>query len=263
MKEFDVKKTVKECVDWIRDWFNNYGKDSPAVIGISGGKDSAVVATLCAMALGKDRVIGVQMPQGIQPDIADSDEIIKWLGIKSYCVNIGNAYKAIASQLDIIGLKDNSVANTNLPPRLRMAVIYAVSQRINGRVANTCNLSEDYIGWSTKWGDSCGDFSPISNLTCTEVIKIGEYLGIPNHLIYKTPSDGLCGKSDEEKFGFSYETLDNYIRDTEGEIDLDAPENSVIKDRIIPMHLSPNTRLKQYGIPSFVPSTLKWNGWNN
>ena len=189
------------------------------------------------------------MPNGVQSDISDSDEIIKWLGIKSYCVNIDKAYKAIASQIDLLGLEDNSVANTNLPPRIRMTTLYNLSQRINGRVANTCNLSEDYIGWSTKWGDSCGDFSPISQLTCSEVIEIGEYLGIPEHLIHKVPSDGLCGKTDEEKFGFSYEVLDNYIRKRI------PPEANFGKetDMIRAKHNSPVTKSKLYGIESYTP----------
>ena len=245
----DVKNITENCIFWIKNWFDKNGPDSPAVIGISGGKDSSVVAALCVRALGEDRVIGVQMPNGVQPDISDSDEIIKWLGIKSYCVNIDNAYKAIASEIDLLGLEDNSVANTNLPPRIRMATLYNLSQRVNGRVANTCNLSEDYIGWSTKWGDSCGDFSPISQLTCSEVIEIGEYLGIPEHLIHKVPSDGLCGKTDEEKFGFSYEVLDNYIRKRI------PPEANFGKETvmILAKHNSPVTKSKLYGIESYTP----------
>ena len=245
----DVKNVTDACVLWIKDWFKKNGPESPAVIGISGGKDSSVVAALCVQALGKDRVIGVQMPQGVQPDINDSDSIIKFLGIKSYCINIGDAYSTIASQLDSAGLSDNSVANTNLPPRLRMATLYAVSQRLNGRVANTCNLSEDYLGWSTKWGDSCGDFSPISKLTCSEVIEIGEYLGIPNYLIHKVPSDGLCGKTDEEKFGFSYKLLDDYIRHR---IEPTLETNEYI-DKILRMHNNPVTKTKLYGISSYEP----------
>jgi len=246
---FDVKNITENCISWIKNWFDKNGPESPAVIGISGGKDSSVVAALCVAALGKDRVIGVQMPNGKQPDISDSDDIIRFLGIKSYCVNIDNACKAIASQIDLMGLKDNSVSYTNLPPRIRMTTLYNLSQRVNGRVANTCNLSEDYIGWSTKWGDSCGDFSPISKLTCTEVIKIGEYLGLPSHLVHKVPSDGLCGKTDEDKFGFSYEVLDNYIRG------IKPPEGEDNKDiaKIRAMHNNPVTKTKLYGIESYTP----------
>lgn len=246
----NVKDITENCIAWIKEWFSKNGPGSPAVIGISGGKDSSVVATLCVRALGKDRVIGVQMPQGVQPDIDDSNAIIEWLGIKSYCVNIDTAVKAITNQIDLFNLKDNSVSSTNIQPRIRMTTLYNLSQRVNGRVANTCNLSEDYIGWSTKWGDSCGDFSPISKLTCSEVIEIGEYLGIPEHLIHKVPSDGLCGKTDEDKFGFSYKLLDDVIRHR---INITSKDFEEEIDKILKMHLNPVTKTKLYGIDSYNP----------
>lgn len=246
----NVKNITENCIAWIKNWFDKNGSDSPAVIGISGGKDSSVVAALCVKALGKDKVIGVQMPQGVQPDIDDSNAIIEWLGIKSYCVDIDAAVKAIASQIDLFGLKDNSVSSTNIQPRIRMTTLYNLSQRVNGRVANTCNLSEDYVGWSTKWGDSCGDFSPISKLTCSEVIEIGEYLGIPEHLIHKVPSDGLCGKTDEDKFGFSYKLLDDIIRHR---VSTTTKEFEEEISKILKMHLNPVTKTKLYGIDSYNP----------
>ena len=248
---FDVKNITENCISWIKDWFDKNGPDSPAVIGISGGKDSSVVATLCVRALGKDRVIGVQMPNGIQSDIKDSDAIIKWLGIKSYRVDISAACDAIDYYLTSLGLNDTYVAYTNLPPRVRMTTLYNLSQRVNGRVANTCNLSEDYVGWSTKWGDSCGDFSPISKLTCTEVIKMGEYLEIPDNLIHKVPADGLCGQTDEDKFGFSYVFLDNIIRNGMPK-DMTETESEAY-NKICKMHNNPVTKTKLYGIACYEP----------
>lgn len=208
---FDVEKVTENLVLWIRDWFEKNGKDCNAVIGISGGKDSSIVAALCVKALGKDRVIGILMPNGIQPDIKDAYKLVNHLGIKHFEINIenivSNVYKALSSDLVV-----SNQTRINLPPRIRMSTLYAVSQSLNGRVINTCNLSEDWVGYSTKYGDSAGDISPISQLTVTEIKQIGRYLGLPNELIDKVPSDGLCGKTDEDNLGFSYEVLDRYIR---------------------------------------------------
>lgn len=208
---FDAKKVKDACVCWIRDFFEHNGKDCNAVLGISGGKDSSVAAALCVEALGKDRVIGVLMPQGEQHDIDMAYMLVNHLGIKHYVVNIKDAVDGILANLP----KDLPVtAQTiqNLPPRIRMSTLYAVSQSLNGRVCNTCNLSEDWVGYSTRYGDSVGDFSPMSNLTVTEVKEIGHLLGLPEELVEKTPIDGLCGKSDEENLGFTYAQLDVYIR---------------------------------------------------
>lgn len=212
MNKFNARKVKDEIVEWIRDWFEENGKECNAVIGISGGKDSSIVATLCVEALGKDRVIGVRMPQGLQPDIDDACKIINHLGIKSYGVNIGTTVDSILMSMALFAVPVSEQAKINLPPRIRMATLYAVSQSVNGRVANTCNLSEDWVGYSTRYGDSVGDFSPLSNLTVTEIKEIGRVLELPDDLIDKTPIDGLCGKTDEENLGFTYEELDNYIR---------------------------------------------------
>ena len=211
---FDALKTKNEIVKWIKDWFDANGRGCNAVIGISGGKDSTVVAGLCVEALGKDRVIGVLMPNGRQDDINDSYEVVNYLGIKYYLANINNLSIALSSILLHTVARDAKVSEQtlqNAPPRLRMTVLYAISQSVNGRVANTCNLSETMIGWETKWGDAVGDFSPLAELTATEVIEIGKVLEIPKHLIEKAPSDGLCGKTDEDAFGFTYAELDNFI----------------------------------------------------
>lgn len=213
---FDAKAVKDQCVQWIRDFFEENGKDCKAVLGISGGKDSSVAAALCVEALGKDRVVGVLMPKGEQHDIDMAYMLVNHLGIKHYEINIAQAFEGIMNAMPA-DLEVTPQAVQNLPPRLRMSTVYAVSQCVNGRVVNTCNLSEDWVGYSTRYGDSVGDFSPMSNLTVTEVKAIGYELGLPRELVDKTPIDGLCGKSDEENLGFTYAELDRYIRT--GEID--------------------------------------------
>ncbi|MBQ6695651.1 MAG: NAD(+) synthase [Lachnospiraceae bacterium] len=211
MYEFNVKETTANCIQWIRDWFEVNGKGCNAIVGISGGKDSSVVAALCVEALGKDRVIGVLMPCGEQADIDMSQKLVKHLGIKSYEVNIENAVNGLLGELKDFEISKQT--RINLPPRIRMATLYAVGQSMNGRVANTCNLSEDWVGYSTRYGDSVGDFSPLSRLTVTEVKAIGRELNLPDDLVDKVPSDGLTGKTDEDNLGFTYEMLDKYIRE--------------------------------------------------
>jgi len=247
--KFNVKNATERIIKWIQDWFEKNGNGCNAVIGISGGKDSTVCAGLLVKALGKDRVIGVLMPNGEQADISDSHKIVNFLDIKYYTVNIEDAYESI---LEYIGfhndLEISKQTQENLPPRLRMSTLYAISQSVNGRVCNTCNLSEDYVGYSTRYGDSVGDFSPLSNYTVTEVKEIGHYLGLPAELVDKTPIDGLCGKSDEENLGFTYDMLDKYIRNGI----LPPPE---IKDVIDSRHERNLFKLKlmdcapQYGFP--------------
>lgn len=208
---FNAEIIKNECVEWIRDFFKNNGKDCNAVVGISGGKDSSIAAALCVEALGKDRVIGVLMPQGEQHDIDKAFLLVNHLGIRHYVVNIKDAVDGVINNLpeDLV-LTSQTVQN--LSPRIRMSTLYAVSQSCNGRVCNTCNLSEDWVGYSTRYGDSVGDFSPMSFLTVTEVKEIGYLLGLPKELVDKTPIDGLCGKTDEENLGFTYAELDVYIR---------------------------------------------------
>lgn len=209
---FNVEKTTKECIEWIRNFFRENGDGCNAVVGISGGKDSSVVAALCVEALGKDRVIGVLMPCGEQFDIDCSYLLCNHLGIKHYTVNVKDAIDGVLNNLPK-NLNVSEQTRVNLAPRIRMSTLYSVSQSVNGRVANTCNLSEDWVGYSTRYGDSVGDFSPLSKLTVTEVKAIGRYLGLPSELVDKTPIDGLCGRTDEDNLGFTYETLDKYIRD--------------------------------------------------
>lgn len=238
--KFNVQKVYDECIKWIRNWFDKNGPECNAIIGISGGKDSSIVAALCVEALGKDRVIGVLMPNGIQSDKNDAIAICEYLNIRYTEINIGNAIINILDEIkfadmyipEIDGYNENKISEQtifNLPARIRMATLYAVSQSYNGRVANTCNLSEDWVGYSTRYGDSVGDFSPCSNLTVTEMKQLGKYIGIPDYLVNKTPIDGLCGKTDEENLGFTYKELDQYIRT--GEI-----ENKKHKEKIDKLH---------------------------
>ncbi len=212
--EFNVEKVTGELIEWVKNWFEKNGKDCNAIVGISGGKDSSVVAALMVKALGVDRVIGVLMPNHEQSDIADAKQLVAHLGIRHYIVNIGKATDALMECVsDATGWGEvSSQTRINMPPRIRMTTLYAISQSMNGRVINTCNLSEDYIGYSTKYGDAAGDVSPLANLTVTEVKQIGKYLGLPLNLVDKAPSDGLCGKTDEDNLGFTYAVLDKYIR---------------------------------------------------
>ena len=206
---FNVERVKDQCVRWIRDFFEANGKGCNAVVGISGGKDSSVVAALCVQALGTDRVIGVLMPDGIQPDIDAAELLVNHLGIRHYVVNIHDAVEGLKKSIPFELSRQSEI---NLPARIRMSTLYAVSQSHNGRVANTCNLSEDWVGYSTRYGDAAGDFCPCSHLTVQEVKAIGSVLGLPEELVHKVPIDGLSGKSDEENLGFTYAELDRYIR---------------------------------------------------
>ena len=207
---FDAEKAAGACIEWIRNWFDINGKGCNAIVGISGGKDSSTVAALCVRALGRDRVIGILMPQGEQPDIGCAYQLCDHLGIKRYEVNVGETVAALKKALPI---EPSVQASTNIPPRVRMAVLYAMAQSLNGRVANTCNLSEDWVGYSTRYGDAAGDFGAISDFTVQEVKRIARYLGLPENLVEKPPIDGLCGKTDEDNLGFTYAVLDAYIRE--------------------------------------------------
>ncbi len=240
-KVFDALKIKNQCVDWIRKFFEENGKGCNAVVGISGGKDSSVVAALCTEALGKDRVIGVLMPCGEQHDIDKAELLVSHLGIKHFVVNIKDAVEGLTKA---IPFELNSQSRVNLPPRIRMSTLYAVSQSNNGRVANTCNLSEDWVGYSTRYGDAAGDFSPCARLTVREVKEIGRVLGLPDVLVDKVPIDGLCGKTDEENLGFTYAMLDKYIRT--GEI-----EDLEIKEKIDRLNKLNEFKLKV--MPFFEP----------
>ncbi len=241
---FDAEKIKNECVAWIRSFFETSGPGCNAVIGISGGKDSSIVAALCVEALGRDRVIGVLMPCGEQSDLDKAKLLVETLDIKHYIINIKDAVDGVIKN---IPFELQAQSRINLPPRIRMATLYAVSQSNNGRVANTCNLSEDWVGYSTRYGDSVGDFSPCSMLTVNEVKQIGRILGLPAVLVDKVPSDGLCGKTDEDNLGFTYAVLDKYIR--EGVID-----DPAAKERIDTLHKRNLFKLQL--MPVFTPSEI-------
>lgn len=238
---FDAERVKNECVAWIRGFFEENGPGCNAVIGISGGKDSSIAAALCVEALGKERVIGVLMPCGEQADIDMAYLLVNHLGIRHYVVNIKDAVEGLKNS---IPFELSEQSRTNLPPRIRMSTLYAVSQSNNGRVVNTCNLSEDWVGYSTRYGDAAGDFSPLSHLTVNEIKQIGRLLGLPAALVDKTPIDGLCGKTDEDNLGFTYAELDRYIRT--GEI-----EDLAKKEKIDRMHR--NNLFKLQLMPSFEP----------
>lgn len=241
---FDANKACNECVQWIKEFFEKNGKGCNAVVGISGGKDSSVVAALCVEALGRERVIGVLMPCGVQHDIDAAYCLVEHLSIKHYEINIKDALDGLKSAMPN-ELEFTSQASNNLPPRIRMATVYAIAQCCNGRVANTCNLSEDWVGYSTRYGDSVGDFSPLSRFTVDEVKQIGRQLGLPSCLVDKVPIDGLCGKTDEDNLGFTYAELDRYIRT--GEID-----DMAKKARIDELH--ERNKFKLELMPCFEPN---------
>ena len=245
---FNAEKVKNDIVKWIRDWFEENGPGCNGVVAVSGGKDSSVVAALLVEALGKDRVIGVMLPRGVQPDIDMSYLLVKHLGIKSYEINVGETIDALEREMRNVMGEDavSTQAIVNLPPRVRMAATYAVSQSVNGRVANTCNLSEDWVGYATRYGDNAGDFSPLSRLTVQEVKAVGRVLGLPDVLVDKVPSDGLQAKTDEDNLGFTYAVLDRYIR--EGVI-----EDQETKKRIDQLHKINQFKLKYMDCFEYVP----------
>jgi NAD+ synthase len=241
---------TQDCINWIKEYFKD-NPDGKAIIGISGGKDSTIAAALCVEALGHDRVVGVMMPQGHQKDIADAIDTCRFLSIPNLTINIGSTFQTLCYEIDMAGDADHissmePMIKTNLPARIRMATLYAVAALYpNSRVVNTCNYSEDYVGYSTKFGDAAGDFSPLGNLTVREVLEIGNELGLPKHLVHKAPSDGMCGKTDEDNLGFTYEQLDDHILGT-GDVDMET--------RIKIEHLHYATRHKYEPMPTFSPT---------
>lgn len=223
---FNAAVEADRVVEFIRDYMEKNGPDAPIIVGLSGGKDSAAVAAASVAAVGSNRVLGVMLPSGIQKDSADAEGCARFLKIKRVFYNIGPLVKISYDTLKETGYRDfrtiNKVVGYNHPSRLRTAILYMIANQIGGRVANTSNLSETYVGYDTKWGDQCGDFSPFFNYTASEIIEIGIALGMPEKAMKKPPADGMCGQTDEERWGFTYADLDSYLRG--GELDDDVVE---------------------------------------
>ena len=253
---FDVEKVTGDCIQWIKDWFEKNGPGCNAVLGLSGGKDSTIVAKLCVEALGVDRVIGVAMPDNGQ-GTNEADKIAEYLGIKYMVTPIDGVVAEFHKVWNDQGsdVKWSKQSEQNIPPRVRMTMLYALSQTFNGRVANTCNLSEDFVGYATLFGDAAGSFAPLSQLTVTEIYQIGDYLGLPYEWVHKVPDDGLPhSSSDEKKFGFSYAELDRYIREgivPEGTCENNPDELKV--DKIDRMHRNNKFKTEIVQIPHFDP----------
>ena len=246
MSNFDAKKVKDELVQWLRDYYNNYGEPINAVVGCSAGKDSSVVLAALVEAIGTDRVYPILMPNGIQSDIEDSYKICDLLGLKPYLCNIENGYNGVLESISN-EFEPSNQAKINLAPVIRMATLKAISQSVNGRFTCNGNLSETYLGWFTIDGDDRGSIKPLVNLTATEVIAVGKELGLPDWVINKTPADGLCGKTDEEKFGFAYKVLDTYIR-------TGAINDEHTKIKIDEMHRKNIFKIEP--IPSFCPTDI-------
>lgn len=242
----DYSVLKDQCVAWIRDWFGRNGSSCSAVLGMSGGKDSTIAAALCAEALGPDRVIGVAMPAEGQ-SLNEADEICKYLGIRYLCLPIGKIEAACDELGSLLSEGFSVQTRQNIPPRIRMTMLYAVAQSTNGMVANTCNYSEDYIGYATLYGDAAGSFAPFGRLCVREVRGIGHALGLPAKWVDKVPDDGLPHSSpDEQKFGFTYDMLDTYIR--EG-----ICEDEAVKSKIDSMHRRNLFKTEILHIPAFEP----------
>lgn len=227
-RKLDVAIEIEKIKNFIKEYFaENASEGAPAIVGISGGKDSAVVAALCKEALGTDRVIGVLMPYGDQKDIDDSNAVCENLGIRRMIVDIKPSVDMLEKTLNyntsFVVLKPSL---SSMKARMRMVALFGISQSVEGRVANTCNLSEDWIGYFTAGGDGAGNFAPLANYLCSEVIDMAKYLELPEVVWTKAPSDGLCGMTDEESFGFTYDYLDSYL--ASGEVILESNDKEMI-----------------------------------
>ena len=195
-----------------------------AILGVSGGKDSGVVAALLVKALGHENVIGVTMPCHTVKSAKDDAKLVSdAYGFSLINFDIGNVFDQFKNELKHLGnFTDLEVLNSdiNLKPRLRMATLYYIAALYSALyhktylVVGTSNLCELYVGYFTKGGDSVHDIAPIASFTVEEVIEIGEYLGVPEKVLYKTPNDDLSNLSDEDKLGVTYQDIASYIEDS-------------------------------------------------
>ena len=248
--DFNAKEQLSGLLDWMRAQMNACGGQT-AVIGISGGKDSSVTAALSAAAYGRDRVFGVLLPDGVQPDIDYSRDLVEFLHIPHATINIHSAVQGVLGELAAAGLSPSRQTTVNLPSRIRMSALYAVAQTVpGGIVINTSNLSEDWVGYCTVYGDSAGAFSPLGMFTTEEVIALGRELGLIEKFLIKPPSDGLTGLTDEDNLGFTYHAVNEYIR--RGIVD------PAIKEQIDRKHAASRFKfqtlpLYQNGLPIVIP----------
>ena len=241
MAEFNAKQQLPGLLDWMRAQMKACGGKT-AVIGISGGKDSSVTAALSVAAYGRENVVGVLMPDGVQPDIDYSNGLVDVLNIRHYTFNIHGGTSGILDEMARVGIDASRQTKVNLPSRIRMATLYAIAQSEEGGIViNTSNLSEDWVGYCTIYGDSAGAFSPLGMYTTEEVIALGAELGLPERFLIKPPSDGLTGKTDEDNLGFTYHAVNEYVR--RGVVDAD------IKERIDALHRA--SRFKFQTLPVY------------
>ena len=239
--DFNPQMQLAGLLEWMAEQMSAC-RGKTAVIGISGGKDSSVIAALCVEAYGRENVLGVLMPDGVQPDIDYSNGIVDHLNLPHTTINIHDAVQGVLGEMERAGLTPSRQTTVNLPSRIRMATLYAVAQSLpGGIVINTSNLSEDWVGYCTIYGDSAGAFSPLGMYTTEEVVALGRQLGLPEKFLIKPPSDGLTGKTDEDNLGFTYHAVNEYVR--RGVVDAD------IKERIDALHRA--SRFKFQTLPVY------------
>lgn len=214
---FNVDSSFNVIEKHWKDWANKINAKT-WVVAVSGGKDSTIVAALAAKIFGKENVVGVMLPCDGQKDINDSMRVVDMYCGKCVSIDIGDMFYNLLDKLDANGIEQTNDTKINIPPRLRMTATYAVAQSVGGIVLNTSNLTEDILGYCTLWGDTTGSYAPIQGLTVTEVLELGDYIGIPYDLVHKVPADGLQTMTDEDRLGMKYADVDKFIRTREGDM---------------------------------------------